>query len=52
MNAFIYGSFFLGTYYFRNYKKNQIEIANYKTSAAETRINQLKAQLNPHFYLF
>jgi len=49
MNAFIYGSFFLAYYYYRNYKKNQIEIANYNQALAETRINQLKAQLNPHF---
>ena len=49
MDAFIYGSFFLAYYYYRKYKKNQVEIANYNQALAETKINQLKAQLNPHF---
>lgn len=49
MDAFIYGSFFLAHYYYRKYKKNQIEIAKFNQALAETKINQLKAQLNPHF---
>ncbi|MDP5230280.1 MAG: sensor histidine kinase [Cellulophaga sp.] len=49
MDAFIYGSFFLAYYYYRKYKKNQIEITNYNQALAESKINQLKAQLNPHF---
>lgn len=49
MDAFIYGSFFLAYYYYRKNQKNQREIARYNQAISESRINQLKTQLNPHF---
>lgn len=49
LNGFIYGSFFLTYYYFRTAQKNQIIIQNSEKALAESRINQLKNQLNPHF---
>ncbi len=49
LNGFIYGSFFISYYYFTNYRRHQKELILYNESIAESRINQLKAQLNPHF---
>lgn len=49
MNAFVYGSFFLGYYYYRKNSIQQKQISSYNQALAETKINQLKAQLNPHF---
>jgi sensor histidine kinase YesM len=49
LNGVIYGSFFLAYYYFNKNKKHQQKLAIYNQSLAESKINQLKAQLNPHF---
>ncbi|CAA9203153.1 sensor histidine kinase [Flavobacterium collinsii] len=49
MNTFIYGSFFLVYYYYRKNEKNQKQIIRYNQALAESKINGLKAQLNPHF---
>lgn len=49
MNTFIYGSFFLAFYYYQKNKKKQKEIERYNQAFSETKINQLKSQLNPHF---
>ncbi len=49
MDAFIYGSFFLAYYYYQKNKKNQEQIMAYNQALAATKIDQLKAQLNPHF---
>jgi len=49
LNGFIYGSFFISYYYFINYRRHQEQLVLYNDSLAESRINQLKAQLNPHF---
>ncbi|WP_426483175.1 sensor histidine kinase [Chryseobacterium sp. R2ACT005] len=49
IGGFIYGSFFLA---YRYYKKNtdyQKQLALYDHALSESKINQLKAQLNPHF---
>lgn len=49
MNALIYGSFFLAYYYYRTNKKAREKISLYNKALSESKINQLKAQLNPHF---
>lgn len=49
INAFIYGSFYLSYNYFKKSKIHQVQLANYDKALAESRINQLKNQLNPHF---
>lgn len=49
LNAFIYGSFFLAYYYFKKDKKHQEQVTDYHKALSESRINQLKTQLNPHF---
>lgn len=49
LNAFIYGSFFLAFYYYQKNQKNQKQIAAFNEILSETKINQLKSQLNPHF---
>lgn len=49
MDALIYGSFFLGYYYFQKNKNYQKQITTYNKALSENKINQLKAQLNPHF---
>jgi sensor histidine kinase YesM len=49
ISGFIYGSFFLA---YRYYKKNtayQKQLALYHKALSDSKINQLKAQLNPHF---
>ncbi|MFD2890888.1 sensor histidine kinase [Flavobacterium chuncheonense] len=49
LDGIIYGCFFLAYYYYQSNKKQQQKLASYKESLAESKINQLKAQLNPHF---
>lgn len=49
LNGFIYGSFFLAYYYYQKNKTHQQQLAAYHQALAESRIHQLKAQLNPHF---
>lgn len=49
LNGIIYGSFFLAYYYYNKNKKYQQKLAMYNTALAESKINQLKTQLNPHF---
>jgi sensor histidine kinase YesM len=49
LDGFIYGSFFLAYYYYQDNKKRQHELATYNEALAESKINQLKTQLNPHF---
>lgn len=49
IDAFIYGSFFLAYYYYRKNKYNQEKISHYNQTLSESKINQLKTQLNPHF---
>lgn len=49
LNGLIYGSFFLAYYYYQKYKKHQQQLAVYHQALSESRIHQLKSQLNPHF---
>lgn len=49
LNGIIYGSFFLAYYYHQINKKQQQQLANYNQALAESKISQLKNQLNPHF---
>ncbi len=49
LNGLIYGSFFLAYYYFQKNKKHQQQLSISQQALAESKINQLKAQLNPHF---
>ena len=49
LDGFIYGSFFLAYYYYQNNQKHQLQLATYHQALSESKINQLKAQLNPHF---
>ncbi|MDX6191686.1 sensor histidine kinase [Flavobacterium sp. Fl-318] len=49
MDAIIYGSFFLTYYYYQKNKTNQKQLIVYNQALAETKIDRLKAQLNPHF---
>ncbi|WP_333663354.1 sensor histidine kinase [Chishuiella changwenlii] len=49
INGFIYGSFFLAYYYYHQNKQQQEKLINYNRALAESKINQLKSQLNPHF---
>lgn len=49
IDGFIYGSFFLA---YRYYKKNvvyQKQLLLYEQALSDSKINQLKTQLNPHF---
>lgn len=49
LNGFIYGSFFLAYTYYKANRKYQQQMAAYQKTMAESRISQLKTQLNPHF---
>ncbi|MEJ5052670.1 sensor histidine kinase [Sphingobacterium sp. MYb382] len=49
LDGFIYGSFFLAYYYYQSSKKQQKQFLRYNEVLAESKINQLKTQLNPHF---
>lgn len=49
LNGFIYGSFFLAYYYYNKSKTHQQQLVNYHQALTESKIHQLKSQLNPHF---
>ncbi len=49
LTGIIYGSFFLVYYYYGKNKKQQEKLTIYNKALAESKINQLKTQLNPHF---
>jgi len=49
LNGIIYGGFFLTYYYYKKNKKQQEQLVTYHQALSESRINQLKTQLNPHF---
>lgn len=49
MDGLIYGSFFLAYHYYKKHNKNQEQLALYNQLLSESKINQLKTQLNPHF---
>lgn len=49
LDGIIYGSFFLTYYYFNKDKEHQQKLKLYNDALAESKIKQLKTQLNPHF---
>ncbi|WP_028375730.1 sensor histidine kinase [Leeuwenhoekiella sp. MAR_2009_132] len=49
LDGIIYGSFFLAYYYFQQNTKKQKQLISYNQAISESKINQLKTQLNPHF---
>jgi hypothetical protein len=49
LNALIYGSFYLSYAYYRRNKQHQEQLKNYDRALAESKIMQLKNQMNPHF---
>lgn len=49
LDGFIYGSFYLAYSYYNKYKRHQNQLATFNLALSESRIKQLKTQLNPHF---
>lgn len=49
LDGFIYGSFIIAYYYYLKHKKHNEDLISYNKALLESRINQLKTQLNPHF---
>lgn len=49
LNALIYGSFYLTYFYYRRNKVQQEELTKYNQALSESKILQLKSQINPHF---
>ncbi|MCF1714644.1 histidine kinase [Flavihumibacter sp. RY-1] len=49
LDGFIYGSFFLAYTYYKKYRRQSAELADYNKALYDSRMTQLKAQLNPHF---
>lgn len=49
IGGFIYGSFFLAYRYYKRNTEYQKQLALYDHALSESKINQLKTQLNPHF---
>jgi sensor histidine kinase YesM len=49
LDGFIYGSFLLVYHYYKKNKSHQEQLASYHQALSESKIHQLKAQLNPHF---
>ncbi|MCG7860633.1 histidine kinase, partial [Flavihumibacter sediminis] len=49
LDGFIYGSFFLAYTYYKKNKKQSAQLADYNKALYDSRMTQLKAQLNPHF---
>lgn len=49
MDALIYGSFFLAYHYYQKNLNYQKQITSYNQALSDSKINQLKNQLNPHF---
>lgn len=49
MDGVIYGSFFLVYYYYKRNMSHHRKLATYHEAMAASKIDHLKAQLNPHF---
>ncbi|MDI9257915.1 sensor histidine kinase [Flavobacterium sedimenticola] len=49
LDGFVYGSFILTYYYFNKNKNYQKQLSNSLQALSESKIHQLKTQLNPHF---
>jgi Putative regulator of cell autolysis len=49
LDVCIYGGFFLAHYYYQKSRKDGEQLAQYNRALVESKVAQLKAQLNPHF---
>lgn len=49
LDGIIYGSFYLAYHYHHKTRHHQLQEAKYHQALAESKIYQLKSQLNPHF---
>lgn len=49
LEGIIYGSFFLAYYFYHQNIKKQKQLTAYTEAISESKIKQLKSQLNPHF---
>lgn len=49
LDVCIYGGFFLAHYYYQRSRKDSELVSVYNQALAESKVAQLKAQLNPHF---
>ncbi|NHM02128.1 sensor histidine kinase [Flavobacterium difficile] len=49
LDALIYGSFYMTYFYYNRNKWHQKEISRYNQALSESKIMQLKSQINPHF---
>jgi sensor histidine kinase YesM len=49
LDGFIYGSFLLAYTYYKKYRKQSAQLADYNKALYDSRMSQLRAQLNPHF---
>ena len=49
LDGIIYGSFILLYYYYQKNSKHMKLLASYNQALSDSRINQLKMQMNPHF---
>lgn len=45
----LWNAFYFGFHYFQNYKRTEIHSLRYLAASRESELNNLKAQLNPHF---
>ncbi|GAB1463088.1 sensor histidine kinase [Pedobacter sp.] len=49
LDVFIYGGFFIAYFFYQKNKWDAQQLINYNKALADSKINQLKSQLNPHF---
>ena len=49
LDVFIYGGFFIAYFFYQKNKRDAQQLINYNKALADSKINQLKSQLNPHF---
>ncbi|RZK39509.1 MAG: histidine kinase [Pedobacter sp.] len=49
LDVCVYGSFFIAYYFYQKNKKDTKRLLVYNQALAESKITQLKSQLNPHF---
>jgi sensor histidine kinase YesM len=49
LDALIYGSFYVTYFYYNRNKLHQKEVSRYNQALSESKIMQLKSQINPHF---
>ncbi len=49
LDFIIYGGFYVALLLFNQFKENQLKLRNYELALVESKISNLKQQLNPHF---